>query len=109
MSQVPKRCLFNGLAFPERPEVLTGLSLLEEILTSPRLAFMMIRQLGWDAQYGLKGNIVNVPIDVNDTERILPRKMESSGVVHLALMRKIQYKQPYLYETIRPEKVICIC
>ena len=24
-------------------------------------------------------------------------------------MRKMQYKQPYLYETIRPEKVICIC
>ena len=58
--KIPKRCLYNRLAFPERPEVLTGLSLLEEVLTAPRAAFMMIRQLCWDDQYGLKGNIVKV-------------------------------------------------
>lgn len=99
----------NGLAFPERPAELTGMSLVEEILASPRCAFMMIRQLGWDGQYGLKGNIVNVPIDVNETEKVLPRKITNSSVVHLALMRKMEYKHPYLYETIRPKKVYEAC
>jgi len=60
-------------------------------------------------QYGLKENIVNVPIDVNETEKILPRKITNASVVHLALMRKLQYKHPYLFETIRPDKVYNAC
>jgi len=82
---------------------------LEEILTAPRIAFMMLRKLGWDGQYGLKGNIVNVPIDINETEKVLPRKIKNASVIHLALMRKMEYKHPYLYETIRPEKVYKAC
>ena len=70
---------------------------------------MMLRPLGWDGQYGLKGNIVNVPIDVNETEKILPRQISSCSVLHLALMRKLEYKHPYIFETVRPDKVYSAC
>ena len=86
-----------------------GLTQLEERLIAPRLPYMMLRPLGWDRQLGLKGNIVNVPIDVNETQKVLPRKMSNSSVVHLALMRRMDYKLPYMFETIRPLKVYEAC
>ena len=87
--KVPKLCLSNGLAFPEIPEELQGLTQLEERLTAPRLPFMKLRPLGWDQQVGLQGNIVNVPIDVSDTVKVLPREITNSSVIHLALMRRM--------------------
>jgi hypothetical protein len=78
------------------PEELQGLTALEERLTALRLPFMMLRPLGWDRQFGLKGNIVNVPVDVFETVIVLPRKMCESSVVHLALMRPMDYKLPCL-------------
>ncbi len=47
----------NGLHLPEIPEELKDLTETEE-----RLPFMQIKELKHvDKQYGLKGNIVNVP------------------------------------------------
>ncbi len=51
----------NGLHLPEIPEELKDLTETEE-----RLPFMQIKELKHvDKQYGLKGNIVNVPISVD--------------------------------------------
>ncbi len=107
--KVPKLSLSNGLSYPVIPEELKELTALEERLTAPRLPFMMLRPLGWDRQFGLKGNIVNVPVDVCETVKVLPRKMCESSVVHLALMRRMDYKLPYMFETIRPMKVYAAC
>lgn len=69
---IPKLWLHNGLQFPERPPEL-ALTQLEERLVAPRLPFMQLREMprGW--QLNLRGNIVNVPADVNSTIKSLPR------------------------------------
>jgi hypothetical protein len=85
------------------------LTQLEERLTAPRLPFMKLRPLGWDHQLGLQGNIVNVPIDVSDTVKVLPREITNSSVIHLALMRRMDFKTPYMFETVRPAKIYNAC
>jgi len=70
---------------------------------------MKLRPLGWDHQLGLQGNIVNVPIDVSDTVKVLPREITNSSVIHLALMRRMDFKTPYMFETVRPAKIYNAC
>ena len=65
-NRIPKLALINGLKFPEIPEILQNSTPLEERLLSPRLPFMQIRYLGIDKQFGLHGNCINVPTDVDN-------------------------------------------
>ncbi len=64
-NKVPNLSLSNGLAFHEVPDCLKILTELEERLISPRIPFMAIRSLGSCKQFGLKDNLVNVPINVD--------------------------------------------
>ncbi|KAK3909634.1 ATP-dependent DNA helicase [Frankliniella fusca] len=66
---VPNNAVVNGLSFPPIPEVLQGLTQLEERLLAVRQPFMKIIELSKYAgpQYGLKGSCVNVPTDLNST------------------------------------------
>lgn len=66
---------------------------------------MAIQTLGVDKQCGLRGNVVNIINPVNETASILPRQFDDASVVQVMLMRKMEYKTPYLFETIRPKKV----
>lgn len=78
---------------------------LEERLVAGRIPFMMIQKLGVDRQCGLKGNVVNVVNPINETVNILPRQFNEASVIQLMLMRRMEYKSPYLYETVRPKKI----
>lgn len=49
--------------------------------------------------------IVNVPVDFVKMFKQIPIKPEDSGVIQLKLMRHMDHKTHYLYETIRPHKV----
>lgn len=93
------------MQFPEKPLVLKDLLPVEERMISLRISFMKIRQLGRDKQYGLHGNCVNVPIDVDTSVSILPRTVDKIQTIHLQLMRRMTDKSPYASEIIRPYKV----
>ena len=82
------------------------LTCLEERLVSARIPFMQIRTLGYDKQCGIKGQIVNVPLDVNSTAKILPRNVQDTQTIQLKLKRRVCYERAYLCETIRPKKVM---
>ena len=71
--KIRKLALFNGLKLPEVPSDLNNLLPLEERFISPRLPFMQIRELGIDTQYELKGDCINVPINVDNNILVLPR------------------------------------
>lgn len=103
--KVPKLSHTNGFSFSLIPEELKGLTQLEERLVAPRIPFMMIKKLGIGAQCGLKGNVINVVNPINETATVLPRNFNDASVIQLMLMRKMAYKQPYIFETIRPQKV----
>ena len=103
--KTPNLCLFNGLAFYEIPNCLKILTELEERLISPRIPFMVIRTLGFCKQFGLKGNLVNVPMNVDTNVSILPRSFSDTHTIQLKLMRQMKNKNAFMYETIRPKVV----
>lgn len=104
VGKVPKYWVNNGLKFPQKPKELE-LSNLEERLVSPRLPFMQLREMPRGGQVNLKGNIVNVPADVNGTMKSLPRMMDENETIMLKLKRKLSYKHHVAFENIRPNKV----
>ncbi|KAG5681080.1 hypothetical protein PVAND_010546 [Polypedilum vanderplanki] len=92
------------LKFPTIPEEFSNLNLtsLEERCIAARLPFMKICALGCDRQLGIKSGVVNVPIDVRKTIESIPARLEDSGVIQLSLMRKMEYKNAYMTERVRP-------
>lgn len=103
--KMPPCCIANGLEFPTIPEELK-LTKLEERLVSPRLVFMQLREMPRGGQINLKGNIVNVPADVNNTVRQLPRMLDDSETIAVKFKRKLCYKHHVSYEKVRPNKVM---
>ena len=103
--KVPKLCLANGLDFPPIPDELKGLSQLEHRLVSARIPFMQLRELRPTTQLGIRGNIVNVPIDIEQSVNILPREFDRTSTIQLAFKRRLQYKGSYIREWVRPHAV----
>ncbi|CAF1499903.1 unnamed protein product [Adineta steineri] len=104
-NKIPNIALSNGLAFYKIPDCLKILTELEERLISPRIPFMVIRTLGFSKQFGLKGNLVNVPMNVDTNVSILPRSFRDTYTIQLKLMRQMKNKNAFIYETIRPKVV----
>lgn len=65
--KIPECSIGNNVKFSPIPAELLGLTNIEQRLISPRLTFMTIRQQPRGGQLCMKGNIVNVPADVNKT------------------------------------------
>jgi len=66
---------------------------------------MQIRLLGSERQSMLRGNVVNVENDLDVCAEVLPRQFDQTSTVQVQLMRRMKYRSPYMYETIRPHKV----
>lgn len=78
-----RHCLIRNLQFRPIDKRILDLNETEERLCSPRLPFLRIKPLKWDRQKGLRGNVVNVPVDVNDIVKMLPRAFADSETVQL--------------------------
>ena len=102
-NKVPNLSLSNGLAFYNVPDCLKILTELEERLASPRIPFIVIRSLGSCKQFGLKGNLVNVPMNVDTNVSVLPRSFSDTHTIQLKLMRQMKNKNAFMYETVRPK------
>ena len=104
--KLPRLALCQQLDFPPLDVRLAKLSPLEEQLCSPRIAFLRIKPLqSPDNQAGLVGNVVNVPIDVEETLHVLPRRYDQASTIQLKFMRKLEYKRSYMFEKVRPQFV----
>ncbi|VDI49383.1 Hypothetical predicted protein [Mytilus galloprovincialis] len=75
------------MGFPQKPKEL-NLYPLEERLLSLRIPFMQIRQLPRGGQLSVKGNVVNVPVEVQPTINSLPHTLEKSGTISVKLKKK---------------------
>lgn len=67
----------NGMGFKEIPPDLS-ITEFEERLISPRIPFMQLVEKPRGRQKSLRGNVVNVPSDVNSTVTVLPRTLADS-------------------------------
>ena len=66
---------------------------------------MPLRELRPTTQLGIRGNIVNVPIDIELSVNILPREFDRTSTIQLAFKRRLQYKGSYIREWVRPHAV----
>ena len=89
---VPKPSVANGMKWPNRPPEL-DLHQLEERLTALRIPFMQIGELPREGQYSLKGNVINVPVDIQPTVSCLPRPMDETFTIAVQLAKKLSYKK----------------
>jgi len=67
---------------------------------------MQIRLVGCGPQSTLRRNVVNVENDLDKCASVLPRTFNEMSTIQVKLMRKIIYKKPYMFETVRPFKVL---
>ena len=54
---------------------------------------MQIRELPRGGQYCLKGNVINVPVDIQPTVSCLPRPMDENVTIAVQLKKKLSYKK----------------
>eukprot|EP00105_Crassostrea_gigas_P014661 XP_011431404.1 PREDICTED: uncharacterized protein LOC105331065 [Crassostrea gigas] len=104
-NKIPKLSVFNGMMWPLKPVEL-DLFPLEERLVSLRIPFMQIRELPRGGQYSVRGNIVNVPVDIQPTVNSLPRKLDENVTVPVKLKKKLSYQKCDYHENVRPSKVL---
>ncbi|KAH7943614.1 hypothetical protein HPB52_009514 [Rhipicephalus sanguineus] len=73
---VPQFSVTNAFKYRDKPASLPRLFELEERMVSPRIPFMNIRRLthGY-GQYGIRGNVIYMRIDVQETLKLLPRSV----------------------------------
>ena len=62
-------------------------------VNSTAISFMQIRELPRGGQYSLKGNVINVPVDIQPTINCLSRQMDENFTVAIQLKKKLSYKK----------------
>ena len=101
----PKVSVAKGMKWPDKPPEL-NLHQLEERFIALRIPFMQIRELPRGGQYSLKGNVINVPVDIQPTKNCLPRPMDEYFAVAIQLKKKLSYKNVDFKENVRPLRVL---
>ncbi|XP_024085470.1 uncharacterized protein LOC106661425 isoform X2 [Cimex lectularius] len=100
---IPKMAVHNGFEYPTIPENLQNcpLDLVSERLISPRIPFMQIRRLRHvHGQYGIYGQIINVPMEVNTMVNKLPRNINDDHCIYVHIKRKKIHKSSFLHGLI---------
>lgn len=105
LRKIPPLSVKNGCKFPEIPPELK-LTEMEECLISPSIPFMQLMEKPRGGQKNLRGNVVNVPSDVNKTIKSLPRTLAETETIQVKLKRKLQFKHHVYHESVRPFKCI---
>ncbi|XP_075748108.1 uncharacterized protein LOC142814051 [Rhipicephalus microplus] len=94
--KVPPMSVSYGYTYPPKPDHLPPLNPVEERLIAPRLPFMSIRRLTHGSgQYGIKGQVVNVLINVPNTVQCLPRNVPDDVAIDVHLKCRLVCKPSY--------------
>ena len=104
--KVPGQAKYNNLALKPIPEELSSLNSMEIMLISKRIPFMKLVSLPRGKQIAIHGPAVNVPTNMDTICNLLPRIPSEAQLVPFKLKRKLQYKGHYMYQTIRPDKIM---
>jgi hypothetical protein len=71
-NKTPKLLVLKNIRLKNDIDFVKTINELKEQLVSPGLTFTHIWQLQGYGQYDIKGNIINVPYNINSTQSILP-------------------------------------
>ena len=103
---VPCQAVCNKKCVDELPPELSLLEKLEQILIAQRIVFEKIIVMPKGQQRKIKGAICNVPVECDQTCKILPRPPERSGIIMLKLKRKLEFRGHVYFQAVRPEVVL---
>jgi hypothetical protein len=103
---LPAQAKANNLELDIIPVDLSELNLLEVHLISLRIPFMKMVALPCGKQRAIHGPAVNVPTDLTPVCTLLPRLPSQNQMVPMKLKRKLCYKGHYMYQFVRPAKVL---
>ena len=103
---LPAQAKANNLGLDNIPVKLSELNPLEVRLISLRILFMKMVALPCGKQRAIHGPAVNVPTDLTPVCTLLPRLPSQTQMVPMKLKRKLCYKGHYMYQYIRPAKVL---
>lgn len=93
-NKVPTLATYNGFTYPTIPVGLPKLDLVSERLVSPRLPFMQIRRLSHvHGQYGIYGQVINVPVSVDNMVNCLPRQLDDDYCINVHIKKKQIHKR----------------
>ncbi|GFX60827.1 ATP-dependent DNA helicase [Trichonephila clavipes] len=105
-NNIPIMAVYNGFKYPQFPSHLPPLDILSERLISPRIPFMQIRRLRHvNGQYGILGQIINVPVDVDTMIKSLPRNVDDDYCINVHIKRKQIHKSSYLQDIINKRTI----
>ena len=91
--KVPKFSVENKMGFPPQPHELK-LNGMEERFTAPRLTLFQMRDLPCGGQKSVRGNSVNLPIDIAPTVEMLPRTLDNTETI------AINYKHRFVLQRL---------
>ena len=103
--KIPRLSIENKMGFPPKPKEL-DLNGMEERFTAPRLTLFQMRDLPCGGQTSVRGNSVNLPIDIAPTVDMLPRTLDNTETIAINYKRRMCYKGcAFKKENIRPAAV----
>lgn len=104
--KIPQLSSSNGFKYPEYPNHLPDLGVIAERLVSPRLPFMQIRRLRYQqGTYKIIGQVINVPVDVNNMVNMLPRALDDDFTINVNIKRHLLHKSSYIEGFVNKDTV----
>ncbi len=100
--KIPCQAVYNDLFVDEIPVELALLEKLEQILIAQRIVFEKIIVMPKGQQKKVSGAICNVPVNCDQTCKVLPRPPERSGIIMLKLKRKLEFRGHVYFQAVRP-------
>ena len=104
--KIPRQAKCNNLELTPIPVELKDLNNLELRMISQRIAFVKMVALPRGKQHGVHGPAVNVPAKLDFVCAQFPRLPSETQLVPMKLKRRLKYKSHYMYDYVRPEKVL---
>ena len=104
--KIPCQAIRNNMYVDEIPAELASLEKLEQILIAQRIVFEKIIIMPKGQQRKIKGAICNVPVECDETCKVLPRPPERSGIIMLKLKRKLEFRGHVYFQAVRPQFIL---
>ena len=103
--KIPLQAVSNKLQIFQLPQDLSRLNKLERVIIGKRILFAKIIVMPKGQFSKIKGAMCNVPVEADSICNILPRPIDSNGLVLVKLKRKVSYRGHVLCESVRPDLV----
>ena len=103
--KIPCQAVYNNMSVEVIPAELALLEKLEQILIAQRIVFEKIVVMPKGQQKKVSGAICNVPVNCDQTCKVLPWPPERSGIIMLKLKRKLEFRGHVYFQVVRPQHV----